>query len=60
MERLLALTLHLSLVESVINAYYELDVVGELARTIHSGDLVFYLFLKTLVELGNVGIIILI
>ena len=37
---LLSLTLYLSLVESVIDTHYELDIFGELARAIYSGDLV--------------------
>ena len=59
-DRLLALTLHLSLVESVIDAHHELDILGELARAIHSSDLVLDFFLETLVELGDIGIIVLI
>ena len=60
MDRLLALALHPSLVESVIDPHHELNVLGELARAIHSGDLVLDFVLKTLVELGNVGFVILI
>lgn len=56
----MSLTFYLSLVESVIDAHYELDIVRELARAIYSSDLVLDLVLKTLVELGNIGIVILI
>lgn len=33
-DRLLALTLHLSLVESVIDAHHELDILEELVKAI--------------------------
>ena len=59
-DKLLSLTLYLSLVESIINTYYKLDILGELARAIYSSDLVLDFFLKTLVELGDISIIILI
>ena len=59
-DRLLSLTLHLSLVESVVDAHHELDVLYELAKAIHSGDLVLNLVLKTLVELGNIRVVVLV
>ena len=60
MDRLLSLTLHPSLVQSVVDTHYELDVLGELARAVHSGDLVLNLVLETLVELGDIGVVVLI
>ena len=59
-DSLLAFPLYPSLVESVIDTYYELDVLRELARAIYSSNLVFNFLLKTLVELGNVGVIVLV
>ena len=59
-DKLLSFTLYLSLVESVIDAYYELDVLGELTRAIYSGDFVLDFLLETLVELGDIGVIVLI
>ena len=59
-DKLLALTLYFSLVESIIDTYHELDIFGELAKAIYSGDLVLNFFLKTVVELSNVGVIVLI
>ena len=59
-NRLLSLTLYLSLVESVIDTYYELDILGELTRAIYSGDFVLDFLLKTLVKLGDIGVIVLI
>ena len=60
MNRLISLTLYLSLVESIIDTHHELDIFGELARAIYSSDLVLNFFLKTLVELGDISIIVLI
>ena len=59
-DRLLALTLHLSLVKSIIDTYHELDIFKELAKAIYSSDLVLNFFFKTLVELGDIGVIVLI
>ena len=59
-DRLLALTLYLSLVESVIDPYYELNILGELVKAIYSSDFVLNIFLKALVELGDISVIILI
>ena len=59
-DRLLALTLYLSLVESVIDPYHELNILGELTKAIYSSDLVLNIFLKTLIKLGNIGVIVLI
>lgn len=57
-DRPLALALHLSLVESVVDAHHELNLLGELAGAIHSGDFVLYVFLEALVELGDVGVVV--
>ena len=59
-DKLLALTLYFSLVESIIDTYYKLDIFGELAKAIYSSNLIFNFFFKTLVELGNISIIVLI
>ena len=59
-DRLLALALHLSLVESVVDPHHELNVLGELAGAVHSGDFVLDVFLEALVELGDVGVVVLI
>ena len=59
-DRLLALALHLSLVESVVDPHHELNVLGELAKAIHSSDFVLNVFLKALVELGDVSVVVLI
>ena len=60
MEWLLSLALHLSLVESVIDPYHELNILGKLAKAIYSSDFVLNIFLKTLVELGDISVVILI
>ena len=57
-DRLLALALHLSLVESVVDPHHELNVLGELAGAIHSGDFVLDVFLEALVELGDVSVVV--
>ena len=59
-DRLLSLTLYLSLIESVIDAYHELDILGELTKAIHFSDFVLDFLLKTLVKLGDIGVIVLI
>ena len=59
-NRLLAFTLYLSLIKSVIDTHYKLDIFGELAKAIYSSDLILNVFLKTLVELGDIGVVILI
>ena len=60
MDSLLASSLYLSLVKSVIDIYYELNIFGELAKAIYSSNLVFNFLLKTLVELSNIGIVVLV
>ena len=60
MDRLLAFALHPSLVESVIDPHYELNILGELARAIYSSDLVLNFVLKALVELGDICFVVLI
>ena len=60
MDSLLTSSLHLSLVESIIDAYHELDVLGELAKAIYSSNLVFDFLLETLVELSNIGVVVLV
>ena len=59
-NKLLALILYLSLIESVIDPYYELNILGELAKAIYSSDFVFNIFLKPLVELGDISVVVLI
>ena len=59
-DRLLSFTLYLSLVKSVIDTYYELDILGERTRAIYFSDFVLDFLLKTLVELGDIGVIVLI
>ena len=58
MDRLLAFALYPSLVESVIDPHHELNVLGELAGAIHSGDFVLYVFLEALVKLGDVSVVV--
>ena len=59
-DRLLALTLYLSLVKSVIDPHYELNILGELVKAIYSNDFVLNIFLKALVELSDISVVILI
>ena len=59
-DRLLALTLYLSLVKSIIDTHYELNILGELAKAIYFNDLILDIFLKALVELGDIGVVVLI
>ena len=49
-DRLLALTLYLSLIKTVIDTYNELDILGELVKSIYSSDFVLNIFLKAVVE----------
>ena len=60
MNSLLPSSLYLSLVESIIDTYYELDIFGELVRVTYFSDLVLNFFLKTLVKLGDINVIVLI
>ena len=56
-DRLLALTLYLSLIETIIDTDDKLDVLGEIIGSIYFSDLVLNIFLKSLVELGDIGIV---
>ena len=59
-DSLLAFSLYPSLIESVIDTYYKLDILGKLVRTVHSRNLVFNFLLKTLVKLSNIGVVVLV
>ena len=59
-DRLLALTLYLSLIETIIDTDDKLDVLGELAKSIYPSDFILNILLKTLVKLGDISVIVLI
>ena len=59
-DKLLAFTLYLSFIKSVIDPYYELNILGELIKVIYFSDFILNIFLKALVELSNIGFVILI
>ena len=59
-NKLLTFTLYFSLIKSIIDTYYELNILGELAKAIYFSDFVLNFFLKTLVELGDISVIVLI
>ena len=59
-NRLLTFTLYLSLVESVIDPHYELNILGKLIKAIYFNDFVFNIFFKALIELSDISVVILI
>ena len=59
-DKLLALTLYLSLIKTVIDTYNKLDILGKLVKSIYSSDFILNIFLKALVKLGDISVVILI
>ena len=59
-NKLLAFTLYLSFIKSVIDPYYELNILGELAKAIYSSDFVFNIFFKALIKLSDINVVVLI
>jgi hypothetical protein len=59
-DKLLALTLYLSFIKTVIDTYNELDILGELVKSIYSSDFVLNIFLKAVVKLSDISVVVLI
>ena len=56
-NRLLAFTLYFSLIKTIIDTDNKLDILGELIGSIYFSDLILNIFLKSLVKLGDIGIV---